>query len=62
MEIEKIYAWDKSNGCVVCRIRGHKHGDGQVDSDETPVWLVSSDDAAEADGYRVEDLPEVVTE
>lgn len=43
MSNERVYAWDKNEGLVVYRIPGHRHGDGQVDSDATPVWLVAED-------------------
>lgn len=57
MNEERIYAWDKRNGQVVYRIPGHQHGDGQVDSDESPVWLLGSED----DIDDISTLPEIVT-
>lgn len=54
----RVYAWDKRNGQVVYRIPGHQHGDGQVDSDEHPIWLLGD----EADVEDVAALPEVVVE
>jgi len=53
---ERIYAWDKRNGEVVYRIPGHRHGDGQVDTDESPVWLVGNQE----DVQDVASLPEVI--
>ena len=38
----RIYAYDLADGSPVYRIPGHRHGDGQVDSDEHPVWLLCS--------------------
>jgi len=54
----RVYSWDKRNGQVVYRIPGHKHGDGQVDSDEAPVWLIGSED----DIDDVTMLPEVTVD
>lgn len=41
---ERQYAWDQCNGRVVYRIPGQRHGDGQVDTDDNPVWLLGSED------------------
>jgi len=54
----RIYAWDKRNGQVVYRIPGHQHGDGQIDTDEQPIWLLG--DETEVDDVAA--LPEVDTE
>lgn len=58
--MDKIYAYDKRTGEYVYRIPGHRHGDGQVDSDESPVWLITDEDEAMAasDG----DVPDIATE
>lgn len=55
---DRIYAWDKRNGQVVYRIPGHLHGDGQVDSDDNPVWLLGD----ESDVDDISALPEVTTD
>lgn len=52
---DKQYYWCKGCGNVVYRLIGHTHGDGQADSDETPVYLLGSmDDVDDASK-----LPEV---
>ena len=56
--MERIYAWDKANAEPVYREPGKHHGDGQVDSDESPIWLVASE-AELLDGVTVEDLPDI---
>lgn len=48
MDSNIIYAYDVASGEYVKRIVGHRHGDGQVDSDESPVWLICSQEEAEA--------------
>lgn len=55
MNNDRIYAWDKRNGEVVYRIPGHRHGDGQTDTDENPVWLLG--DESNVDDITA--LPEV---
>lgn len=52
---DRIYAWDARNGQVVYRIPGLQHGDGQIDSDESPVWLLGD----EKDVENIDDLPDV---
>jgi hypothetical protein len=42
-----IYRYDQNNDQFVKRIVGKQHGDGQVDSDENPIWLTC--DKAEAE-------------
>lgn len=44
--MEKIYAYDQDNGTYVYRIPGHMHGDGQIDTDDEPVWLECSEKEA----------------
>jgi hypothetical protein len=39
----RVYAYCRSEECLVYRIPGHRHGDGSVDSDDEPVWLVAGD-------------------
>lgn len=56
--MEKIYAWDKREGLVVYRLPGHRHGDGQVDSDDAPVWLVAQDQ----DLTHYPELPDIVSD
>jgi len=51
----KIYAWDKSEDQVVYRLPYHRHGDGQEDTDDAPVWLVAEDQDLE----HYDDLPDV---
>lgn len=50
------YARCKVCGEVMVRLPGWRHGDGQVDSDERPVWLL----ADEQDVPDSTDLPVVV--
>lgn len=45
--MDTIYAYDLNSGDYVKRIVGQRHGDGQVDSDEAPVWLLTSQEEAE---------------
>lgn len=45
---ERIYGYDKRSGEYVYRIPGHRHGDGHVDSDDSPVWLLTDEATAEA--------------
>ena len=52
---DRVYAWDKRNGEVVYRIPGHHHGDGQIDTDEDPVWLL----ADESDVDDISALPKI---
>lgn len=52
--MNKLFAWDKREGQVVYRIPGHQHGDGQIDSDESPVWLLAEDQEVE----NYDDLPD----
>jgi hypothetical protein len=35
--------YDVQDGELVYRIPGARHGDGQVDSDKNPVWLLIAD-------------------
>lgn len=46
--METIYAYDLNSGDYVKRLVGYQHGDGQVDSDESPVWLLTTEEEAEA--------------
>jgi hypothetical protein len=57
MANDRVYAYDLNSGDYVYRIPGHHHGDGQVDSDESPVWILTDQETAEAacDG----DVPDV---
>lgn len=57
MSNDRIYAYDVNAGEYVYRIPGHQHGDGQVDSDEHPVWLAC--DGAEAEEACNGDVPDV---
>lgn len=56
---EIIYAWDKVEGQYVKRHPGKRYGDGQQDTDERPVWLVSSEDEVRAAGLDPDTLPEI---
>lgn len=38
--METKYYWCKSCGEYMYRVIGKQHGDGQVDSDENPVYLL----------------------
>lgn len=53
------YAFDKANGEYVYRIPGHRHGDGQVDSNDAPVWLLTDESAVIDAGLDPAALPEV---
>ena len=55
----KIYAYCKACHSIVYRYRDHTWGDGQTDTDENPVWLLSDD----ASGYpeeMIKELPEIL--
>jgi hypothetical protein len=53
----KLYGYNKRTGDYVYRIPGHRHGDGQIDSDEQPVWLLTDEQTAErAVGGDVPDI------
>lgn len=54
----RLYAWDKREGQVIYRIPGHQHGDGSIDSDDSPVWILGSEADVEAAGFDIGDLPE----
>ena len=54
---EKEYAWDANNGQVVYRIPGKRHGDGQRDTYENPVWLLGDEDDLTQD--ELDSLPNV---
>ena len=41
--MKRKYARCKVCGEYVYRYEGYHHGDGQVDSDENPVWLYGSE-------------------
>ena len=47
MTTDRVYAVDQNTGDVVYRIPGYHHGDGQVDTDESPVWLLAGDQGPE---------------
>ena len=55
MERIRHYAICEACGELVCRIPGWHHGDGQIDTDENPVWLLG--DAR--DYGNTEELPRV---
>ena len=57
--MEKTYSICKACGEIVYRLEGHTHGDGQVDTDENPVWLLSDERSAADDGADIDSLPEV---
>jgi len=37
---DREYAYCPACGNVIYRIPGHRHGDGQVDTEQKPVWLL----------------------
>ena len=39
---ERIYGFCTACGGYVYRIPGIRHGDGQTDTNETPIWLSDS--------------------
>jgi hypothetical protein len=45
--MERIYGYNPRTGDYVYRIPGHQHGDGQIDSDESPVWLLTTQEEAD---------------
>ena len=49
------YAYDENSGDYVKREPGARYGDGQLDSDEQPVWLLTTREEAEeaCDGDEV---------
>lgn len=51
----RVYAYCPACGNVVYRIPGKRHGDGQQDTDDTPVWLLGD----ESDVDDVAALPDV---
>ena len=53
-DAERKYAVCRGCGNVVYRIPGHHHGDGQIDDDDNPVWLLAEDDRVAREG-----LPEI---
>lgn len=55
--MDRIYGYNPRTGDYVYRIPGHRHGDGQIDSDESPVWLLTTqEDAEEACGGDVPNI------
>lgn len=52
-----IYAYDLISGEYVKRLPYRLHGDGQQDSDENPVWLLTTQDEAEQACHG--DVPDV---
>ena len=57
--MEKTYSLCKACGDIVYRIKGHRHGDGQVDTDKNQVWLLSDERSAKQDGVDIDSLPEI---
>ena len=48
--VKRIYATCTACGETVYRIPGYRHGDGQLDTDENPVWLLADwDNMTQAD-------------
>lgn len=45
--METIYAYDLISGEYVKRMPYHPHGDGQQDTDDNPVWLLTTQEEAE---------------
>lgn len=50
--------------CPACdnymyRIPGHLHGDGQLDTDDAPVWLLTDEDSVIAAGLDTATLANV---
>ena len=52
--MERIFALN-INGDLIYRIPGFQHGDGQVDDDDSPVWLLAFPEMR--DWVDVETLP-----
>lgn len=56
MSNDKSYATDQ-HGQLIYRILGHRYGDGQIDSDYSPVWLLG--DWADLTDTEINALPQV---
>lgn len=57
MEIERMYGVCDLCGNVVYRLIGAQHGDGRVDSADSPVWLLAGDNLP--DDIDVDQLPRI---
>lgn len=51
----KIYGECTACGCFCYRVEGMRHGDGQVDSESNPVWLLC-DELDIPDGVDVQKI------
>jgi hypothetical protein len=48
--MSKVFYRCMSCGQIVFRIPGHRHGDGQIDTDDNPVYLLGSAEMVEDAG------------
>lgn len=53
------YARDADTGDIVYRLCDYRHGDGQLDSDANPIWLLGYDDLLAEAGIDYDDLQSV---
>jgi hypothetical protein len=56
---ERIWAVDSETNDIIYRISGHQHGDGQIDTDENPVWILADPQIAKENGIDIDTLPRV---
>lgn len=57
--MDREYAYCPNCGEYIYRIPGHRHGDGQIDTDGSPVWLLTIAEALAEDGIDPDTLPEI---
>lgn len=57
--MEKVYGYDKALDVYVVREPHKRHGDGQQDTNENPVWLLADREEIVRAGLDPETLPEV---
>jgi len=56
---DRVYAYCPACGNYMYRIDGYRHGDGQVDSDDAPVWLMTDEDTIIEVGLDPAILPDI---
>ena len=57
--MEKIFARCIKCGEIIVRYPGKQHGDGQIDSDASPVWLLADVQMVRDAGINPDDLQTV---
>jgi hypothetical protein len=60
IKMQKKFGFCKACGQIVYRIPGHHHGDGQVDSDENPVWLLADEQMVRDSGKDPDNIQNVI--